>query len=163
MFNFWYRFLPRNFSLINSNNAEIAYKYIAQNIDQYMGEIFEQICIEYLWKVNGTSRLPFDFIEAGRWWGANQLTKGETEIDIVAHDGIKDGLFCECKWSKSKVGKDILVKFTDISSLPQFAKLTNKHYCLFSRSGFTASCLSAAKEKGNVLLITLDDMLQLPL
>jgi AAA+ ATPase superfamily predicted ATPase len=162
MFKFWYRFVPRSLSLINSDNSHIAYRYIEQNLDKYMGGVFEQICLEFLWHINGTSAVPFDFIHAGRWWGSDLNKKQETEIDIIAHDGSSKGLFCECKWSTSKAGEDILLNLCSKTQLPQFTKLTQKYLCLFSRSGFTDGCIKQAHKLGNVLLFSLDSMVQTP-
>ncbi|GHT78522.1 ATPase [Actinomycetota bacterium] len=159
MFSFWYRFVPRSLSLINSNHPQIAYEYIDKNLDQYMGGIFEQICMEYLWRINGSSALPFSFSQAGRWWGSDPKLKQDAEIDIIAHDGSSKGLFCECKWSTSKVGEDILLELSERAKLPQFAKLSEKQLCLFSRSGFTAGCLKQAQSSGNVLLFSLGTIL----
>jgi AAA+ ATPase superfamily predicted ATPase len=158
-FGFWYRFIPRNLSLIASGHPEIAYRYIEENLDKYMGPVFEQICLEWLWRHNGTNDLPLVFTDAGRWWGGNPLTKRESEVDIVAHNDTGKALLCECKWSINPVGIDVLEHLEDIAEIPHFQKYSTKSFCLFSRSGFTAACLDVAAARSDVFLVSLEDML----
>jgi AAA+ ATPase superfamily predicted ATPase len=159
MFRFWFRFMPRNLSLVNSNRPEIALRYIEDNLEQFMGQTFEQICKEYLWRLNGTGELPFDFVDAGRWWGGDAQKKIERDIDLLAHDDAEQGLFCECKWSSARVGENILVNLQERSRLPQFSGLAQKHLMLFSKSGFTANCARQAAAIGNVSLVSLEEIL----
>jgi AAA+ ATPase superfamily predicted ATPase len=159
-FCFWYRFIPRNLSLINAGRQELAYQYINANLDQYMGGAFEQICLEYLWQLNGSERLPFAFAEAGRWWGTDASRKCEAEIDILAHNNNDSAIFCECKWSAKQVGEDILTELAERTTLPQFSRLTQRHLALFSKSGFTRRCQQLAETMKNVSLFTLEDMLR---
>jgi AAA+ ATPase superfamily predicted ATPase len=161
MFRFWYRFIPRNLSLINAGHPRLATDSIQQGLDQYLGGIFEQICTEFLWRMNGSEYLPFNFIAAGRWWGSNPLTKTQAEFDILAHDGSGSALFCECKWSSAKVGEETLAHLLETATLPAFAKLHTKHYALFAKQGFTSACLRKAQKHGKVMLLTLADLLAL--
>lgn len=46
MFRFWYRFIPENNSIISRGATELAYKRIAPNLSDYMGRIFEEICMQ---------------------------------------------------------------------------------------------------------------------
>jgi len=160
MFRFWYRFVGRSLSLINSGHGDLAYNSIEEGLDQFMGEAFEQICLEYLWRQNGSGSLPFDFTEAGRWWGGNPKTKRESEIDIVAHDGGDNGLFCECKWSDRPVGTDVLEAVDDSARLPQFAAMRQRHIAIFAKSGFTKECQKAAGARKDVWLVSLSDILK---
>jgi AAA+ ATPase superfamily predicted ATPase len=159
MFGFWYRFIPQALSLVNAGKGELAYPAIEKDLDQYMGGVFERICAEYLWELNGGDRLPFVFKEAGRWWGGNAVRKQAAEIDIIAHDGDSAALFVECKWSRNSVGVDVLQDLAEKSELPQFARVVEKHLALFSRSGFTKDCKEQAARMGKVQLVTLKDML----
>jgi AAA+ ATPase superfamily predicted ATPase len=159
MFRFWYRFIPRSMSLINAGKPELAWSAIERGLEQFMGAAFEQICLEYLWRVNGSDLLPWTFSDAGRWWGTDPASRQEAEIDILAHDAVSRALFCECKWSSAKVGEDILNSLRNKSEIPCFSKLTRRHLVLFSKRGFTAGCIRLAAEMGNVILLTLDDIL----
>jgi len=136
MFRFWYRFVPQNASLINSGAGGKVYDRIERYIPGYMGEVFEEICKQYMIKENIAERLPFYFHDCGRWWGANPLTKSEQEIDIIAFDN-NHSIFCECKWTNEPVGKPILDKLIEKSMMFNYRE---KYYYLFSKSGYTDEC-----------------------
>ena len=147
MFRFWYRFVPQNISQIQSGAGEKVYESVAPQIPAYMGEVFEEICKQYLWRENLAQRLPFYFRDAGRWWGANPISKNQQEIDIIAVDDAS-AIFCECKWGSKPVRSDVLEGLVEKSLMFNY---TDKHYFLFSRSGYTEGCVKAAGE--NVKLI----------
>ena len=46
-----------------------------------MGQIFEQMIVQYLMQENAKLSLPFVFGRIGRWWG-NNPSKKRQEIDI---------------------------------------------------------------------------------
>ena len=159
MIRFWYRFITANLSLIRNNRSELAWTQIEKELDAYMGRVFEEISLQYLWRVNGGDKLPFMFTEAGRWWGNDPIKKQETEIDIIAWDGKKNAVFCECKWRRQKTGPEVLEELNEKAGLPAFARFTSKHFILFSRSGFTPSCRRQAEEQGNVRLFEYREMM----
>ena len=152
MFRFWYRYTPRYISLIQEHAGDRVYGYIKSDISTYMGEIFEDICKQYLWKENLADRLPFSFIDAGRWWGANPILKSEQEIDIFAYDN-DNAIFCECKWKNEKTDANILRKLIEKSNMFNFKA---KYFYLFSKSGYTNECIASAGE--NVRLIEFREM-----
>ena len=38
-------------SAISKGAVDNVYKYIEQNISKYMGSVFENICIDYMWQI----------------------------------------------------------------------------------------------------------------
>ena len=48
MFRFWYRFVPKNASIIAHGAAELAYKRIEPELSSYMGGVFKEIYKQYL-------------------------------------------------------------------------------------------------------------------
>ena len=152
MFRFWYRFVPQNISQIQAGAGESVYENIEQQIPAFMGEIFEEICKQYLWNENLAKRLPFYFRDAGRWWGTNQIKKREQEIDIIAFDDTR-AIFCECKWTRELAGVDVL---HDLIEKSQIFNFEESFYILFSKTGFTDECKSNAGN--NVKLIEFKDM-----
>ena len=154
MFRFWYRFVPHNISQIQSGDAEEVYGSIEDKIPAYMGEVFEEICKQYLWLENSGKRLPFRFRDAGRWWGTNPIKKREEEIDIIAFSDEK-AIFCECKWSSKPVGRGVLDGLIEKSLMFNYKE---KHYYLFSKSGFTDELKASAGD--NVRLVGFIDMVQ---
>ena len=155
MFRFWYRFVPANFSLIQQGAGELVYTKNKQQIDAYMGFVFEDICRQYLWKENLAGRLPVYFTDIGRWWGTNSKTRTQEEIDLIADDGEGNAIFVECKWRNEKVDKDEIYALVEQSELFHYKQF---YVILFSKTDFTESCYQLAKEMGNVLLIKYEDM-----
>jgi len=99
-----------------------------------MGETFEEIYKQYLWKENIASRLPFRFNDCGRWWGNNPILQSEQEIDLLAiNDKESKAIFCECKWTEEQIDTYVLNSLVDKSTI---FKYKDKYYILFSRSGF---------------------------
>ena len=146
---FWFKFIYPNLSLIESGHSEIAMKKIQSNfIDNHVSYVYEDICLEILWKLNGDGAWDFYFERAGRWWD------GQNEIDIVALDS--DGnniIFGECKYWRAPIGLDILEKLRLKSSAVEWNRdKRTEYYILFSISGFTQDLIEYAQEHKNVLL-----------
>jgi len=153
-FKFWFRFIHKNRGFIESGRPEYVLSKIESELDQYIGPVFENICIEFLHRSNDEKELPFVFQNIGSWWNR----KGD-EIDIVAlNDDTKDILIGECKWNNRKMDVNILTKLKDKKSLIKWnLNSRTEYYCLFSKSGFS-KCLHDAAEDENILLFTLDDL-----
>lgn len=156
MFRFWYRFVPGNVSVISRGAADLAYDRIAPELSTYLGGVFEDICKQYLWKLLLAGSCAVNFTDLGRWWGANPKTRRQEEIDIMGA-GQDSALFAECKWTNEKVDLGVLETLVERSALFRFQR---KHFYLFSKSGFTGSCIGKAKELGNVTLVLYEDMLK---
>jgi len=156
MFRFWYRFVPENTSIISRGAADLAYKRIAPELPAYMGGVFEKICSQYLWKLLLDGKCTVNFSDIGRWWGTNPKTRSQEEIDIMGVD--KDAaLFAECKWTNEKIDVGVLETLVERSSL---FKYKNKYFYLFAKTGFTRGCQDCAAERGDVTLVTYDEMLK---
>lgn len=155
MFRFWYRFVPENASLIARGADDLVYKRIEPQLSEYMGKVFEEICKQYLWKLLLNGKSPVEFSSLGRWWGNNPVNKCQAEIDIMGAQDKNMALFAECKWTNEKVDLSVLEKLVELSNLFTYK---NKHFFLFSKSGFTKGCADKAKELGNVSLVTYGDI-----
>lgn len=155
MFRFWYRFVAENNIHIESGKGEYVYEHkIVPELPNYMGHIFEDICIQYMKRANAMNKLPFIFDEIGRWWGNNPLKKGQEEIDIIAFSK-NAAIFCECKW-KDYVGIEVLEDLKRKAALfPQFEQ---KYYYIFAKTAFSAPLLNTAKQDNAIKLITLDEI-----
>ncbi|MFA7673869.1 MAG: ATP-binding protein [Clostridia bacterium] len=157
LFRFWYRFIPTNLSIIQNGMIDLAYRDISEQLNNYMGAVFEEICKQYLWKLNCHGNAAITFTDLGRWWGNDPKHKSETEIDIMGSDGKDSALFGECKWTNEKVGAGILDTLIERSRL---FKYKENHLYIFSRSGFTKGCIDTAKKMGSVTLVTFDEIVQ---
>lgn len=97
------------------------------------------------------------FHSLGRWWGTDPKTRSQTEIDIMGEQDRDTALFAECKWTNAKVDTGVLELLIYRSTLFNYQ---NKHYYLFSRSGFTKGCIERARSEGHVSLVTYEDILK---
>lgn len=98
---------------------------------------------------------PIEFISLGRWWGNDPVNRCQAEIDIMGEQDSTTALFAECKWRNENVDLEVLEKLVDRSRLFHYLKV---HYYLFSKTGFTKSCIDKADEMGNVTLVSYRDM-----
>ena len=156
MFYFWYRFVLDNNSVIARGATDMVYKRIESQLPNYMGRVFEEICMQYLWKQLLEGNAPIEFVSLGRWWGNDPIKKTQAEIDIMGEQDSESALFAECKWRNEKVDLDILEILIERSKLFRYTKV---HYYLFSKSGFTKGCMEKAEEMGNVTLVSYADIL----
>lgn len=157
MFRFWYRFVLENNSIIARGAADLVYKRIEPQFSDYMGKIFEEICKQYLWKQLLSDDCPVEFSSLGRWWGNDPKKKKQTEIDIMGEQDKNTALFAECKWTNEKVDLGVLETLVNRSELFSYK---NKHFYLFSKSGFTKGCVDKANEMGNITLIEFADIMK---
>lgn len=157
MFRFWYRFVPTNMSIIQNGMIEVAYKNITGHLSSYMGAVFEEICKQYLWRLNRDGMAAVTFMELGRWWGSDPEMKSEAEIDIVAVGDKNNAIFCECKWTNEDVDLTVLEALVRRSRLLPFEK---KYFYLFAKNGFTSGCREKAEELGNVRLVKFEEMVE---
>jgi AAA+ ATPase superfamily predicted ATPase len=156
MFRFWYRFVYNNTPAISLGAGADVYERISEQIPAFMGEVFEGIAIEYLWRENMAGRLPFVFQDCGRWWGNNPLLKKEQEIDILAYssDGGK-AIFAECKWTNEKVDNRVLKGLMEKAAM--FAR-ADSYYMLFSKSGFKSDIINTAQQNDRIMLVCFAEM-----
>ncbi len=158
LFCFWYRLVLPFKTLVEREMADQALRRIMPHLPEYMGLVFEQICQEWLWKQNAKGLLPFEFDNAGRWWGTNPSTRTQEEIDIVCCDQLQAVATCECKWRNQAVGASVLSTLIDRSSLVHAQN--NAHFYVFSKSGFTDSCKQMAQTSRNVRLVVFEEMVE---
>lgn len=155
MFRFWYRFIPEYSSVIARGAADMAYRRMEPHLSDYMGNVFEEICKQYLWKLLLDGKSPVEFKELGRWWGTDPSAHSQAEIDIMGDQDKDTALFGECKWTNEKVDAGVLEKLAGRSKLFHYHKV---YLYLFAKSGFTNGCIDKAKGLGNAMLVTYSDI-----
>lgn len=154
-FRFWYRFIPDNISLIAQGASPFAYTRIVPHLSDYMGDIFADICRQYLWKERLSGKVPIPFSSLGRWWGTDPGERKQTEIDIMGAADAHTALFGECKWRNEPIDSAILETLLHRSRLFPY---TNVQLCLFAKRGFTKGCMEEASRLGHVSLYSYEDM-----
>ena len=142
MFRFWYRFVPDNYSLIYSGMVDKIWRSVAQGIPSFMSKVFEDICRQWVEQRNKAGNMPVRFVEVGRWWGYDLVSKSDTIIPIVAYSDDNHAIFGDAVWSDEPTGAEALRSLEERSRLFRYP---NRHLYLFSRSGFTNECAELAK------------------
>lgn len=155
LFRFVYRFAYHNKSLIERDKADYIYnEKILPEFNTYLGPSFENVCMEYLLRMDNQGKLPLTIENIGRWWGNNPVKRKQEEIDIVAI-GKDSAIYGECKYRNEPIDVKVLDLLIERSYLLPFS---HKYYYLFSKSGFTDSLIKKAKENASIKLIYLDDL-----
>lgn len=161
-FRFWYHFIFKEQSYLEIIGPKQAAAEImeAKSISDFMGEAFEQICCQYMIRRAKERNLPFVPRTVGKWWGNNPAKKKQDDIDVLLLDKKNEsGIFCECKFRNALFDKP---EFEDLISASEiFPQIKNRHYFIFSKSGFTQWVKDQATEMGNVELIDIDDLFAL--
>lgn len=155
MFRFWYRFVPQNIGLIQNEMSSLAYQRIEPYLSDYMGPVFELICRQFVYVLAKAGKLDVVPAKLGRWWGTDNRTRRQEEIDLIADDAEGSAIFMECKWRNEPVGEDVLDTLVNRSEM--FAR-TKREYIIFAKRGFTQGCVDAASRRGDTKLYTLEDM-----
>ena len=154
-FRFWYRFVPRNMSVISAGRMRLVYEQaVKKYYPDYMGLVFEKMCQEYLLRY--AKNLPILLSNVGQWWGTDPRARKEVQIDIVGTpiEG-NEYLIGSCKYRNEKIGMDELELLKNYASV--FRKNALFHYYIFSKGGFTSE-LQEAGERGEVTLMTLEEL-----
>jgi AAA+ ATPase superfamily predicted ATPase len=159
-----------NQAVIEQGAGATLLKSFLPELNSYIGGPFEEICMQYMIRMNNLSTLPFVYTQSGRWWGQNPKTRQPEEIDMVFSDtSCKQFIFAECKWRNDPrdtaaleglVEKSNLLKH-DYNNHVSTTHRQDAFYYLFSKVPFSKSCVSLAKQMGNVALIGLKELFSL--
>src|SRR3989338_9239571 len=100
-FKFWYKFIFPNQTALNLGNEKLILRLIEENLNSYIGRIFEDILKELLVlyvnkKIKG---IEINFENIGSWWD-----RSGNEIDLVAYNHkSKKILVGEIKWTSAQM------------------------------------------------------------
>ncbi len=161
-FRFWYRFVPANMISISAGTVEQIYEMsIESRLSDYMGLVFEDMCIQYLTKY--CDRLPFAIESIGEWWGTDPEEKKEIQLDIVARAArdVNDKkanqyIIGSCKYTNKQVDVGELELIRRYANVFADEKDTCQFF-IFSKGGFTKK-LRDLEAQGEVTLVTLEDI-----
>lgn len=158
-FKFWFRYEFTNnvyYSILGQSEAS---KEIMNDISNFMGDIFEDICKEYLIRLARLRKLPFIPYHIGKWWGNNPVLKAQDDVDLLAIDktGTK-AIFVECKFTSKLVPYEEYVDL--LTATKAFPNIKEKHLYFISKSGYTKPVIKQAEIDGAILL-TIDDLFDL--
>lgn len=148
-FRFYFRFMYPYRGYLETGNANFLLNDIIRpSIEQFLGQIFEDVCRELLIRLNREGKLPFRFERIGSWWERNE------EVDVVAYNNhSRNFLFGECKWRNKPIGINILADLKRKAEIiKKHTAVADEHYVLLSKSGFTASLEDASPKEKLVLI-----------
>lgn len=98
-------------------------------------------------------------LEVGRWWGTDSRRHETVDVDVAAI-GLDDEVIAgECKWETRPVTSDVLGTLAGRAELVR-RQASRVLLFLFSKSGFTDECREDARRRGNVRLVTADEMFE---
>lgn len=169
-FRFWYAFGFTNFSQLEDGDADGVFEYvIAPALHEFASFAFEDVCREFVKELQKKNALPFRYSRMGRWTGkttvrdkdaAGGLRTAETEIDLLGiGSDAKEYLVGECKFKNTPFNySEYLDVKTKLTSLKDTSKL---YYALFSESGFDDKITAEAENKSNLLLYSLEQIVNL--
>jgi len=139
----YFRFIYPAYKEMTGSDIDDAYDYIVTNLSQYLGHVFEDICMEYV--------LKHGYSKAGKWWS------GPMEIDVIASNE-STVLLAECKYRNELTDADLIDELLEKSEFVNPNGLS-KRYALFSKSGFTKVAELRAKSD-RIELFSLEKMFQ---
>ena len=157
-YSFWYHYVFANKSYYEMLGEESAAEEIMdpESISDYMGHIFEIICLQYMIRQAKNRKLPFVPYEIGKWWGNNPMKRSQDDIDILALDRKREAaIFCECKYKNEAFDKKEYNDLMCASSI--FSEPHKRYYYVFSKGGYTEWVKKEA-EKDGVCLLGIDDL-----
>ncbi|MCC8151831.1 MAG: ATP-binding protein [Lachnospiraceae bacterium] len=154
-YRFWYRHIFTNKSYYELLGAPDAATEIMENISDFMGLAFENICKQYLIRQAKLKKLPFTPAYIGKWWGNNPVIRAQDDVDLLALDKKKtEGIFCECKFTNRPMPME---EYDDLITATQaFPENMKKHLLFISKNGFTAPVKKRADEEGAILMTAKD-------
>ncbi len=163
-FRFWYAFAFANYSDLESGDVDGVYRYaIEPMLHEYAASTFEDVCQQYVQRLQKAGELPFRYARMGRWFGKTTVRDGEnlteTEVDLLAvsRDG-KQYLVGECKFKGRPFAySDYLNTTAKFAPQKEYADF---YYFLFSESGFGEELCGIAEADGRVRLCGLDEIVQ---
>lgn len=140
---FWYRFIAPYKSLLEFSDPAVVYEQrMKPYLPVYMGQVFEQICLQWL-HTYAPAHFGVNAVQAGRYWSRD----GRIEINIVAD--LSDGrrLFAECKWNPTRpIGLDVLVDLkAQVQAVPHLLQHKQPVYALFAIGGFSPELYAVAR------------------
>ena len=110
--------------------------YIEPGLNTYLNRYFVGVCMEYLWLLNLTGKLPLHIKKMGTWIGKTG------NIDIIAQNEVRENLVGLCNWEKPQ---DTMEMCEELFANMKKAKISANYYFLFSASTFEQAVVEMAE------------------
>jgi hypothetical protein len=157
-YRFWYRFVAPMVADIEAGAGSLVAKAVTQNnLDEFLGHAFEEVCKEWLLCQAINEALPLPAVSVGSWWGTDPVAKHQTDIDVLAVDPAgKRLLIGECKYRNS------FDETAEVEKLLAKANLIKGYkaewFYFFSKNPMSKASQKKLGSHPNVCLITLNDI-----
>lgn len=147
---FYYKYIFRNISRMNIMDSEVFYKkYIDEDFEtKYVPKIFENICKQYLIRMNKAGLMEEPFEKIGKYYYDDPVNKKHGEFDIVTYDD-RGYIFYEAKFRKEPITESMIKE--EILQIYQTG-LSCYKYGFISKSGF---CCEPSEDR---ILISMDEL-----
>lgn len=148
--NFWFKFVYQHLSDLYWMEAETFYgTYIEKELDAYLNRYFRNVCMEYLMLLNQLGRTPFAIHKMGTWVGKTG------NIDIIAQSTDRQNIIGLCNWEQEELTVEMC---DDLADSMEKAKITSKHFYLFSAKSFAADLMAYAADDPRFTLIDMNEL-----
>lgn len=148
--DFYFSFMYRNASELETLSVEEFYKTIVfPGLRTYANKYFNEVCLEYMAKLNSFNKLPITVDDFGKWVGK----PGTIDIVGMSEDG--KSVLALCEFDKP------MVSYDDYEWLVYCAKRAHLPYdyvYLFTSGRFDEKLTLDGKIRNNVNLIFLENM-----
>lgn len=159
---FWFRFVRPALSAIRLGRGEQVYRTrIMPKLSDYMGDAFEEICRKHV-RMHAEEFLPTTVAggvgdDVGKIWAADY----DIDVAAVLLDG--SAIYGECKWRNQLMGADVLAHLVDSANRTRFgAEAGQRHFLLFSKSGFAEDLIEEAARDPNLHLLNPESLVRSP-
>lgn len=160
---FWYRFVFANLAEIENGNGATAAQYgvYGERLSDYIGKPpFEEICRQFLRRLNTKGGTPFDGVNFGTWWGNDNKLQQQTDVDVVMANKYEGSvLLGECNWRNEINEQQEIAKLMQKGEL--FPDFQQRYYAFFSKVDYSTSAKQIKAQHNNLALYTVDDMFDL--
>ena len=149
---FFYRYIHRYLSQMNVMDPDVFFeRYIQKDFEeQYVPHCFEEVCKQYLIRMNRSGALPVIFDQIGKYYYDVPASRTNGEFDVVTSDP-NGFIFYDAKFRKSPVTEKTVKE--EIEQIERTGLKCYK-YGFISRSGFDV------QKDSTLILIDLHELYQ---
>lgn len=161
-FAYWYRFVSPVASAVETGAGALVAQEATDgpDLDTYLGDKFEDVCMQWIQKQNACGLLGFVAASFGKWWGTDPVAKETADIDVIAADAHKRHLlFGECKWRTSFDETKAITLLEQRSNI--LAGKATRTYILFTKNEVSSGTRAKADHRHDLQVISVNQMFDL--
>lgn len=148
--DFYFTFMFSHASYLETGSPEEFYRMcVTPGLKNYIDKYFDEICLEYLNRLNDKKKLPINVERFGKWIGK------QGNLDILGRSEDKKYIICLCAYEKAMVTYD---DYELLLYCADKAKITSDYIYLFAGGRFDEKLSLEAKVRKNLKLLLLDNL-----